>query len=166
MKKIYLAGPDVFQLDAIKLGKTYVKLCEKFGFIGLFPLDNIVNFNQKKEEIAKEIFFKNCELIDQADIVIANLNSFRGKEADSGTVWECGYAYAKGKDVYAYMEDTSSYLDRFKNSEKHLKDEKYIDNDKQEIENFNLPINLMIACSSNKIIEGKLEDVLNILKDR
>lgn len=160
MKTVYLAGPDVFELNAIELGNSYVKLCEKYGFKGLFPLDNVINFNQEKEEIAKEIFIKNCELIDKSDFVIANLNLFRGKEADSGTVWECGYAYAKGKKVYGYMDDLSSYVKKFNDNEKHLENGKYLDNENKEIENFNLPINLMIACSSIKLIQGKLEDVL------
>lgn len=163
MKSIYLAGPDVFELDAIKLGKEYVSLCGKYGFKGLFPLDNIVNFKQEKELIAKEIFEKNCELIDKADIIIANLNPFRGKEADSGTVWECGYAFAKGKEVYGYMNDLSSYVKKFDDKEKHLENGKYLDTNNKEIENFNLPINLMIACSSIKLIEGNLEDTLKYL---
>lgn len=164
MKNIYLAGPDVFEPNAIELGKEYVSLCEKFGYKGLFPLDNIVNFKQKKEDIAKEIFEKNCELIDKADIIIANLNCFRGKEADSGTVWECGYAYAKGKKIYGYMDDLSPYVKKFDESEKHLENSRYLDIQGKEIENFNLPINLMIACSSIKLIEGKLKNVLEYLR--
>lgn len=165
MKSIYLAGPDVFELNAIELGNEYSKTCEKYGFKGLFPLDNVINFSQEKEEIAKEIFTKNCELIDKANIIIANLNPFRGKEADSGTVWECGYAFAKGKEVYGYMDDLSSYVKKFDDKEKHIENGKYLDNNNKEIENFNLPINLMIACSTVKLIQGSLEDVLIYLNN-
>ncbi|MGE3301304.1 MAG: nucleoside 2-deoxyribosyltransferase [Arcobacter sp.] len=103
MKKIYIAGFDVFESNSIEIGKKYVQLCKNYGFEGLYPLDNIVDFNQEKRKIAQDIFKANVNLINQCDIVIANLNSFRGKEADSGTVWECGYATALGKKVYGYM---------------------------------------------------------------
>jgi nucleoside 2-deoxyribosyltransferase len=59
MKKIYLAGPDVFEKNSIELGKHYVKLCEKYGYEGLYPLDNVVNFNQEKQKIAQDIFLAN-----------------------------------------------------------------------------------------------------------
>ena len=100
MKKIYIAGFDVFEQNSIQIGKEYVNLCKTYGFEGLYPLDNVVNFNQEKRKIAQDIYKANVNLIHKCDIVIANLNSFRGKEADSGTVWECGYATALGKKVY------------------------------------------------------------------
>ena len=157
MKKIYIAGPDVFEQNAVELGNKYVKLCEKHGFIGLYPLDNEIDTNLSKKATAKAIFDANVELIRQADIVIANLNPFRGKEADSGTVWECGYAHGLGKKVYGYMQNTSPYISKFKESEKQSN---ALDKEGKYIEDFELPVNLMIACSVEKIIEGGLEDVL------
>ena len=100
MKKIYIAGPDVFEPNSIEIGKEYSQLCKEYGFEGLYPLDNFVDFEQDKQKIAQDIFVANVKLIQEADIVIANLNTFRGKEEDSGTIWECGYATALGKDVY------------------------------------------------------------------
>ena len=99
MKKIYIAGPEVFESNSIEIGKRYIELCKKYGFEGLYPLDNVVDFNQEKQKIAQDIFIANKNMIDSSDIVIANINSFRGKESDSGTVWECGYASALGKKV-------------------------------------------------------------------
>ena len=84
MKKIYIAGFDVFEPDSIEIGKKFVKLCEEYGFIGLYPLDNVIDFNQEKNKIAQDIYKANVNLINQCDIVIANINAFRGKEADSG----------------------------------------------------------------------------------
>ena len=98
-------------------------------------------------------------MIDNCDIVIANLNAFRGKEADSGTIWECGYAFALGKKVYGYMEDTSDYVDRFASEEKDVEETETYDQTGMAIEDFNHPINLMIACSAS-ILQGEFEDVL------
>jgi nucleoside 2-deoxyribosyltransferase len=164
MKKIYLAGPDVFEKNSIELGKHYVKLCEKYGYEGLYPLDNVVNFNQEKQKIAQDIFLANKKMIDECDIVIANLDSFRGKECDSGTVWECGYAYALGKEVYGYLSRGKNYIDQFKEEEKVLENNTYYDKDGRIIEDFNYPLNLMLSCSISKIFHGDLEDVLNKIR--
>jgi len=56
MLKIYIAGPDVFEQNSIQIGKEYCKLCEDYGYKGLYPLDNIVDFNQAKNKIAQDIF--------------------------------------------------------------------------------------------------------------
>jgi len=164
VKKIYIAGPDVFEKNAVEIGKELNQLCTQYGFKGLYPLDNEIEFTSKKET-AQKIYEANVSLIKEADIVIANINDFRGKEADSGTVWECGYASALGKEVYAYMKNTNTYINRFKEDEKYLDSEvnMMVDRDNKIIEDFDLPINLMLGCSINKIIQGNFEDVLKEL---
>jgi nucleoside 2-deoxyribosyltransferase len=158
MKKIYIAGPDVFEKDSIEIGKKLVKICSLYGFEGLYPLDNVVDLRQEKHKIAKDIFEANAAMIQSADIVIANLSSFRGKEADSGTVWECGYAHGLGKKVYGYMDRDGCYIDQFE-----LKKEEngmYWDEENRFIEDFDHAINLMIACSCLEIIHGTFEDAV------
>ena len=165
MIKVYIAGPDVFEKNAKQIGINYKNLCTKYGFEGLYPLDNEIDFTTKKET-AKKIFDANINLIHQADIIIANLNDFRGKEADSGTVWECGYASALGKKVYAYMNNTDTYINRFNKEEKHLDKDvnMLVDNDDKIIEDFDLPINLMLGCSIKEVVQGDFEDVLKQIK--
>ncbi|XPV68218.1 MAG: nucleoside 2-deoxyribosyltransferase [Halarcobacter sp.] len=164
MQKIYIAGPDVFEKDSIEIGKEYCKLCEKYGFKGLYPLDNVINFNQNKQKIAQDIFIANKNLIEECDIVIANLNSFRGKESDSGTVWECGYALALGKKVYAYLSRDGNYIDQFSKDEIVLENGLAYDLDGKAIEDFDYPLNLMLSCSIEKIVVGDFEDVLKTIK--
>lgn len=166
MNKIYIAGPDVFERNSINIGKYYSELCEKYGFSGHYPLDNIIDFNQEKKKIALDIFRANEKLIKDCDIVIANLNAFRGKEADSGTVWECGYAYAQGKKVYGYMFNTHSYLESFDEKEKKEQGGFFWDKDEKCIENFDYPVNLMIACSVLEIVQGSFEDVLKKISEK
>lgn len=164
MKKIYIAGPDVFEKNSIEIGERYVELCKKYGYEGLYPLDNIINFAQDKRKVAQDIFIANRKLIDECDIVIANLNSFRGKESDSGTVWECGYASALGKEVYAYVYRNGAYADQFSDTEKLASKIGYSDLNGKTIEDFDYPVNLMIACSVESITVGNFEDVLKKLK--
>jgi nucleoside 2-deoxyribosyltransferase len=163
VKKIYIAGPDVFEKDSIEIGKKLVALCASYGYEGLYPLDNVVDFSQSKHKIADDIFKANIEMIQAADIVVANLNPFRGKEADSGTVWECGYAWGLNKEVYGYMQHKCNYIDTFSTDEKFARDGYMVDDKERLIEDFSYPINLMIACSVKEIVIGEFEDVLKRL---
>ncbi len=165
MKKIYIAGPDVFETDSIEIGKRLVQMCKKYGYEGLYPLDNVVDFSQNKHKTAQDIFDANIVMIQKADIIIANLNPFRGKEPDSGTVFECGYAYGLEKEVYGYMSRTCNYIETFKQDEKFVKDGYFCDKKERLIEDFDYPLNLMLACSV-KIIEGDFENVLQFLKGK
>lgn len=166
MRTIYLAGPEVFDLNAIEIGKEAVQLCKDYGFEGLYPLDNVVDFNQPKEDISTDIFDANIEMIENADIIVANLNSWRGKEPDSGTVWECGYASGLGKTVYGYIDSDKTYIEKFKENEISRTEGIFtLDNDSKVIEDFNGKTNLMIERSVSEIIIGNLEDVLKKLNE-
>jgi len=164
MKKIYLAGPEVFRKDAIKFGKKLVKKCERYDLKGLYPLDNEIKGNYSKKELSRIIFSENVKMIEKADYVIANLNSFRGYEPDSGTAWEIGYAYALGKKIYGYINNPDmSYLDRFNsndiNSLEGDLEGLFEDSNSMLIEDFDNPVNLMIAESVHKICNS-FEDCL------
>ena len=166
-KKIYIAGYDVFHPRAIEIGKRYKKLCKQYGFKGLFPLDNEVNGNNKSD-VANKIFHGNINYINQCDIIVANLNSFRGIEPDSGTCFECGYGYAKGKEVYGYVSDKTPLLDKIKKYDENCTslNGKSIDSEGYNIEDFNLPLNLMLSISTS-IVEGGFEQCLKrILNDK
>ena len=56
LKKIYLAGFDVFADDALERGKKMKELCARYGFEGLYPLDNECSG-------AEDIFRANTELL-------------------------------------------------------------------------------------------------------
>ena len=143
MLKIYLAGPDVFEKDALQQGERLKERCSAYGFEGLFPLDNVINFDASPYEVAKAIRKANVELIASCDIVMANLNPFRGVEPDSGTVYEVGYATALGKKVYGYAQDRREMIERIRSEQQlhhdavHCKSEKCI-------EDFGLSHNLMM----------------------
>ena len=47
--------------------------------------------------------FEQCrDAVDRSDVVVAVLD---GSDADSGTAWECGYAYARNKPVISVRTD-------------------------------------------------------------
>ena len=58
--------------------------------------------NEPRESGAAAIFKKDVQGIDWAQVVLANMD---GPDPDSGTCWECGYAFAKKKPVIAFRTD-------------------------------------------------------------
>lgn len=143
MTKIYLAGPDVFEPDAIEVGEKLKKLAAQYGFIGLFPLDNIIETQGSPHDVARAIRDANIKLIESADIVIANLNPFRGLEPDSGTVFEVGYATALDKQVYCYCEDCREMIVRIREAQQ-LEANASECCEGKTMENFGLSHNLMM----------------------
>ena len=143
MKKIYLAGPDVFEPNAIEVGEMLKQLAAQYGFIGLFPLDNTIPPKQTPHETARAIRDANIKLIESADIVMANLNPFRGIEPDSGTVFEVGYACALNKDVYCYAADCREMITRIRDNQQ-LSADAILCQEGKAIEDFKLSHNLMM----------------------
>jgi len=166
MKKIYLAGFDVFYPDAIEVLNKKKELCQTYGFIGLAPLDNEVDFSQSKAKIREDIFRENVKLMNEADMFCVNLNAFRHGEPDSGTVFEIGYARGLGKDVYIYVDSDESMLEKTKaHDEKCVYNEgTWFDKNGLIIEDFDGMFNLMITESST-IIHGSLETVLECIHE-
>ena len=165
MLKIYLAGPDVFEPDAIDQGKRLKAHCEQYGFIGLFPLDNEISQDGTPYEVAKRIREANIALINECDIVLANLNPFRGLEPDSGTVYEVGYATALNKKVYAYAKDHRPMIQCIRESQL-LSTTATLCQDEKVIEDFGEALNLMmldILIAEN--IEGALQQLQTTFSD-
>ncbi len=160
MKGIYLAGPDVFFPDAKERGKRLKQLCASYGFRGLFPLDNEIADNNPVT--ANSIRMANKWMIQESDILIANLSPFRGPEPDSGTVWELGYAEGLGKKVYSYSNDNRTLKEKTI-ALLHLEQGAAHDRAGMVIENFGLTHNLMYA---QHLIADSLDGCLKILREK
>jgi nucleoside 2-deoxyribosyltransferase len=144
LKSIYIAGPSVFREDAIEYGNKLKELCLKYGFIGLYPLDN--EFTE-----SNDIALGNYDLIDKCDIVIADCTPFRSNsEMDSGTACEIGYAYAKGKKIIVFSENNKTMLEKVGCK----KDENGLN-----VEDFDEVTNIMISTVSD-YVNGNFEDAL------
>ena len=159
MKKIYLAGPDVFLPNAIEEGIRLKRLCERYGFKGYFPLDNVLK-SDNIYELAIKIKEANIKMIENCDIVLANLSPFRGPEPDSGTVWEVGYAQGINKTVVAYSTDSRTLKEKTQDILKLGNANR--DTNNMEIEDFGLTHNLMFA---NIVIGKEFEDCLKYLQN-
>jgi len=136
MKKVYLAGPDVFLPDALEAGRRKVAICAQYGLSGLYPLDNTVDLASHTASL--DIFRGNETMMDMADAIIANLTPFGGASADAGTLIEVGWFLGRGKPIFAYSNVSESFEQRMR---RQLGDGCA----NLGIEGFHLPDNLMIA---------------------
>jgi nucleoside 2-deoxyribosyltransferase len=161
--KIYLAGPDVFRADVLTWAEGARELCKRYGYEALLPIDH-------GETDPAKIFHANIDLIRKAQIVVANLDPFRGAEPDSGTAFELGYALALGKKICGYVSRWETVAQRVDNVEGRCEPrssygDRLEDNHGFAIENFGLPCNLMMAIPAH-IVEGGLEDCLKTIRAR
>ncbi|WP_213880176.1 nucleoside 2-deoxyribosyltransferase [Pseudomonas sp. dw_358] len=139
--QIYLAGFDVFRSDAIEHGAWLKQLCAAHGLSGLYPMDNQLPVDLTGTQAAQRIYADNVQMIRRCDAVLANLNSFRGMEPDSGTAFEVGMAVALGKPVWAYFSASGDLRAQ------HGSHRPGVDCQGFTVEDFGLPRNLMLACS-------------------
>ncbi|MBK5065987.1 nucleoside 2-deoxyribosyltransferase [Paraburkholderia domus] len=151
-RRVYLAGPDVFRPDAVAHGRRLAALCAEAGFDGLYPLDNAAPGQLRGPDLAAWIYQANIGMIRSADIVMANVNDFRGPgEPDSGTAFEIGFAVALGKEIWCYTTDTGALADRVPatpSPDGPLCQQGF------RVEDFGASKNLMIACSARIVAGG------------
>ncbi|QDD89822.1 nucleoside 2-deoxyribosyltransferase [Pseudomonas oryzihabitans] len=164
--RIYLAGPDVFRPDAVAHGQALKALCAEQGCEGLFPLDNAIPAElSSPHEQAAWIYRANLAVIDAADAVLANLDFFRGAEPDSGTCFEVGYAVARGKPVVGYVPEQGSLAERIRARHPDWVGPELLDRDGWTLEEFGLPLNLMLAVPARIVVGGPAE-ALAVLRER
>ena len=89
--KIYLASP-FFNDEELKNVKKAEEILMKRGFQVFSPRLNEVRNDENTQSAlwSKETFMNDKRFIDWADVVVM---LYYGGYSDSGTAWECGYAY-------------------------------------------------------------------------
>jgi len=144
--RVYLAGPEVFLPDAAEIGRRKRVLCEAYGLIGLFPLDNDIAAAGAEVQVDRAIFRLNVAMMRRADAGIFNLSPFRGPGADAGTVFELGLMQGFGKPVFGYTNAADTLLARTPGVRRDAKGV-WRDRDGLMVEDFGNADNLMLdAC--------------------
>jgi nucleoside 2-deoxyribosyltransferase len=134
VKRVYLAGPDVFFSNALEIGEQKKRVCARYGFEGVFPLDaqfDVLLDLGSPVDMGHKTFDLMVELMDSCDLVIANLTPFRGPSMDVGTAVEIGYMHGCAKPVFGYTNVAKDYSER-------------VDPDGFVVESFGLVDNLMV----------------------
>lgn len=93
--KIYLAGP-LFTTAERMFNEKLSALLRDFGHEVFLPQET-----EQRTATSREIFESDVGGLDWSEIVVANMD---GLDPDSGTCWECGYAYGK-KRVILFRTD-------------------------------------------------------------
>jgi len=93
--KIYLAGP-LFSTAEREFNARLAALLREKGHDVWLPQES-----EQRSMTARQIFDKDVEGVDWAEVVVASMD---GPDPDSGTCWECGYAYGK-KPVIVFRTD-------------------------------------------------------------
>jgi nucleoside 2-deoxyribosyltransferase len=102
MPNAYIAGP-LFNEGERWFDEQIEVLVRQAGFTTFLPhRDGKEAKTYTGAERITRIFQEDVVAIDQADIIVANLN---GITTDDGTAWELGYAYAKGKHLVGIYTD-------------------------------------------------------------
>ena len=140
--KAYLAGPDVFLPDALAHARRRLAICERHGILGRSPLNEDVAALQAmpEEEAWRTIFAKDVAMMEECDLVIANLTPFRGASADSGTLVELGWFLGRGRPIFAYSNAAEPFAARSRRQVAAVPDPM----PGLSVEGFGLPDNLMI----------------------
>ena len=114
MRRVYLAGPDVFLPDSIAWMERKKAICAGHHLIGVSPLDAFVDEPAAWAALSewRRIAVRNEAHIRSCDALLANLTPFRGPSADVGTVYEVGFARGLGLKIFGYATITAPFLDR------------------------------------------------------
>ncbi len=101
-KTIYIAAP-LFTHAELEYNRKLKDMLLNNGFSVFLPQEDAEDAAQERERQNQEYIFMRCvEGVDTSDLVVAVLD---GVDVDSGTAWEAGYAYAKGKPVIGLRTD-------------------------------------------------------------
>lgn len=134
----YLAGPDVFLPHAAAHAATKVEICRRLGLRGLPPLNEDAGTVATEVEAWQAIYQKDIAMMEQSDIIIANLTPFAGASADAGTLIEIGWFLGRGKPIFGYSNTPENFETRMRRQLGEAQAE-------LGIEGFQLPDNLMIV---------------------
>ncbi len=139
--KAYLAGPDVFLPNAAQNAEAKIKICATYGLIGRAPLEDVAQISTSPPgDVWRAIFRKDIEMMEECDLIIANLTPFRGASADAGTLLEVGWFLGRGKPIFGYSNCATSFSERSRAQQAALPDQMQA----VAVEDFGLPDNLMV----------------------
>ena len=106
--KIYLASPffNEKELENVKIAE---KILTESGFSLFSPRLNEVRTDEITQQSwwSKETFMNDKKFIDWADVVVM---LYYAGYSDSGTAWECGYAYGTNTPVVVVQLGEDSNL--------------------------------------------------------
>ena len=99
---VYIAGP-LFNEKEREYLEGINTLCRAIGLCTYLPYQDGGLLSQDNDD---KVFQTDINALKKADIVVASLN---GTDVDSGTAFELGYAFAKGKKLFGLHTDFRTF---------------------------------------------------------
>ncbi|MEM2907645.1 MAG: nucleoside 2-deoxyribosyltransferase [Candidatus Hadarchaeales archaeon] len=103
--RVFIAGPLFSQAER-EFNLKVDEHLRRHGFETFLPQRDVGKLDEllrkKGRRAYREIFERDLAGVKQADVVVAILD---GADVDSGTAFEVGYAFAKGKPVIGLKTD-------------------------------------------------------------
>lgn len=157
---VYLSGLERYDRDGAEKYEIMKKICDKYGMDAYSPMDWAEGVTKVETEnpytAAANLLDNYQQHIRNCDLIVADLNNYKGFECSNDVGFECGMGFQLGKKLYGYMDDTSPVKYRIP----HLGEElEFRDMNGCNVENFDYPLNLMFGCSMN-IFQGKFEEIM------
>ncbi|MBR5342203.1 MAG: nucleoside 2-deoxyribosyltransferase [Erysipelotrichaceae bacterium] len=107
---IYLADFEMFLPTCEETVKYWKEVCDKYGFIGMFPGDG--DPVEPGDNFWQRVFNSDYGHMLKCDVCFAQLDDWRGHEPDSGTLWELGWYVALGYPSYGFYGGPKTLLER------------------------------------------------------
>ena len=157
---IYLAGFERYDSNGEEVFARMKEICAKYGYEAISPLDRAPGVQETSSENpymkAMNLFDRFQQHVRNCDLIIANLNDYRGYEINNDVAFECGMGFELGKKLYGYVDNADKLINRIP----HLgADKEYRDQTGSNVEDFDYPANLMFG-SSMDIFEGDFESII------
>lgn len=99
--RVYLAAP-LFSAAERRYNEALREFLKGRFYDVYLPQESGEDGNTRTPSSQQDMFAMHVQALDQADVVVAVVD---GADADSGTSWEMGYAYAREKKVIALRTD-------------------------------------------------------------
>ena len=107
--KLYITGPQKYFPNGLAELKMYKAVAEYYGF-------EVVNDFSYVEKGLEEYEPIDRTFLDDCDIVIADVNPFRGGEPESSTIFDLGIAFSKKKRIYTHVHDMRDVIHKYPNA--------------------------------------------------
>jgi len=93
------------------------EICARHGYEAVSPLDPAPGVKDTESDNpymkAMNLFDGFQQHVRNCDIIIANLNNYRGYETNNDVAFECGMGFELGKKLYGYWTTPINWLTAF-----------------------------------------------------
>ncbi|MCQ4949184.1 nucleoside 2-deoxyribosyltransferase [Bittarella massiliensis (ex Durand et al. 2017)] len=159
--RLYITGPQCFYPGGEHQLLTMKYLAEEYGF-EVTNIKEKMGFDDCDPATGRQPLRKlTPDYLDDCDIVVGDVNFFRGGEPESGTIFELGVGFARGKKLYSFTRDRRDVIHRYPVGQL-CPDGKILDEHGMGYATAHTAGNLMYMVPS-KIVEGDFEACLKTI---